>query len=244
MPAAGERVYANVRELDYSSVHAFFQGRASRHAGALAATMYQDEELAARRDAAEKATVLPLLAAGADDVVLDVGCGNGRWAAALAPHVARYLGIDFSDGLIAAARARVPGAEFHTITAQQFAAAGLPGNPRFSMAILSGIFAYLNDADAEALLARLSPAACVYVREPVARDVRLTLDRFWSDELAAPYSAVYRTADEYRRLFDRALAPAGFTIRHEGSPIGAALENRRETLQHFFILRRQERQRS
>ena len=238
MPAAGERVYADVRELDYASVHAFFQGRARRHAGALAATIYQDEELAARRDAAEKATVLPLLAAAAHDVVLDVGCGNGRWAAALAPQVAHYVGIDFSDGLIAAARARVPGAEFHTMTAQQFAAAGLPGASEFSIAILSGIFAYLNDADAEALLARVAPAGCLYVREPVAREVRLTLDRFWSDELAAAYSAVYRTTDEYRRLFERVLAPAGFTIRQEGSPIGPALENRRETEQYFFILRR------
>ena len=238
MPPAGERVYADVRELDYRSIHAFFQGRGDGNAAALTATMYQDEELAARSDDCEKRTVLPLLAPGAEDVVLDVGCGNGRWAAALAPSVARYIGIDFSDGLIAAARARVPGAEFHAIAAQQFAGSGLPGDPRFSIAILSGILAYLNDADAAALLARVGAARCVYVREPVAREVRLTLDRFWSDELCASYSAVYRTVHEYRALFERVLAPAGFAIRHEGSPIDLDLENRRETMQHYFLLRR------
>ena len=232
------RVYAAVRELNYASVHAFFEGRAATTAGALTATMYQDEELAARRDASEKAAVLPLLAAGAEDVVLDIGCGNGRWAAALAPSVARYIGIDFSDGLIAAARAQVPAAEFHTISAQQFAAVGLPGGALFSIAILSGIFAYLNDADAAALLTRVTPARCVYVREPVAREVRLTLDRFWSEELGTTYSAVYRTADEYRALFAHSLAPAGFRVCHEGSPIDASLENRRETAQYFFVLRR------
>lgn len=238
MPTAGARVYADVREIDYPSVHAFFETRAGVNAGSLAATMYQPEELAARRDKAEKAAILPLLAARAEDVVVDAGCGNGRWAAALAPAVARYVGFDFSQGLIEAARARVPGAEFHRMTAQQFAASGLPGDPPFSIAILSGIFTYLNEADAAALLVRVATADCIYVREPIARRVRLTLDRFWSDELGAAYSAVYRTADEYRALFGQVLAPAGFTIRHEGSPIGADLENRVETVQHFFVLRR------
>lgn len=238
MPTAGERVYADVRELDYPSIRAFFQARAAGNAGALTATMYQDEALAAQRDAAEKAAVLPLLEAGSADVVLDVGCGNGRWAAALAPRVARYIGLDFSEDLLAAARGRVPQGEFHLLTAQQFAAGGLAGSPRFTVALLSGILAYLNDSDAEALLARVAAAGCIYVREPVARDLRLTLDRFWSDELGAEYSAVYRTAEEYRALFRRVLTPAGFTIVGEGSPLGAALENRRETAQYFFLLRR------
>ena len=232
MPAAGERVYADVRELDYASIQAFFKSRGDGNAAALTATMYQDEELAARRDASEKRTILPLLEVRGDDVVLDVGCGNGRWAAALAPSVARYIGIDFSKGLLAAARERVPQGEFYAVPAQQFAASGLPGDPRFSIAILSGILAYLNDTDAEALLARAGTARCVYVREPVAREVRLTLDRFWSDELGAEYSAVYRTVEEYRALTAR----AGFSIRHEGSPFDAALENRRETMQYFFVL--------
>ena len=235
MPAAGDRVYADVRELDYASIQAFFERRGDRNAAALTATMYPDEELAARRVASEKRTILPLLELRGEDVVLDAGCGNGRWAAALAPRVARYVGIDFSEGLIEAARARVPAAEFHTVSVQQFVAAGLPGGVApFTVAILSGIFAYLNDGDAEALLARVAGVRCVYMREPVAREVRLTLDRFWSDELSAPYSAVYRTVAEYRALAAR----AGFSVRHEGSPFDAALENRRETTQHFFVLQR------
>ncbi len=38
--------------------------------------------------------------------VLDVGCGTGRIAAALAPHVGEVLGIDVSSGMIAEARRR------------------------------------------------------------------------------------------------------------------------------------------
>jgi ubiquinone/menaquinone biosynthesis C-methylase UbiE len=41
------------------------------------------------------------------DVVLDVGCGNGHHLLALAPGVARGIGIDVSPGMIELARARL-----------------------------------------------------------------------------------------------------------------------------------------
>jgi ubiquinone/menaquinone biosynthesis C-methylase UbiE len=40
-------------------------------------------------------------------VVLDLGCGNGHHLLALAPEVARGIGIDVSPGMIALARARL-----------------------------------------------------------------------------------------------------------------------------------------
>jgi len=41
---------------------------------------------------------------GASDVVLDVGCGDGAHLRALAPHIDRGLGIDFSPRMIQSAR--------------------------------------------------------------------------------------------------------------------------------------------
>jgi 2-polyprenyl-6-hydroxyphenyl methylase/3-demethylubiquinone-9 3-methyltransferase len=41
------------------------------------------------------------------DVVLDLGCGNGHHLLALAPEVARGIGIDVSPGMVALARARL-----------------------------------------------------------------------------------------------------------------------------------------
>ena len=48
-------------------------------------------------------------AVGAETDVLDVGCGIGRVAAALAPGVRSVVGIDVSAGMIGAARARCAG---------------------------------------------------------------------------------------------------------------------------------------
>lgn len=41
-----------------------------------------------------------------EKVVLDVACGIGRMARFIAPHVKRYVGVDFSSGMIEKARER------------------------------------------------------------------------------------------------------------------------------------------
>jgi SAM-dependent methyltransferase len=236
----GNRIYGAVQDVSYRSTLEFFAERSQRSGSALTATMFQDEELAAARDASEKAAVLPLLAPAESDTVLDVGCGNGRWAVTLVPKIGRYLGMDFSEGLIAAARARVTG-EFHVLPAQELTANHF-GEERFSLVLFSGILTYLNDPDVTALLARIAamtaPQARIYVREPIAKPIRLTLDRFWSDDLSALYSAVYRTRSEYADFFQQTLAGQGFRLRQEGTPIDPSLENRSETEQRFFLFAR------
>jgi ubiquinone/menaquinone biosynthesis C-methylase UbiE len=44
--------------------------------------------------------------------VLDAGCGTGYLSAKLAEHFARVTGVDFSDGMIATARAAHPTTDF------------------------------------------------------------------------------------------------------------------------------------
>src|SRR3954468_13664680 len=69
------------------------------------------EQIAARQDAraaelAERvrAFVLP----SASDRALDVGCGAGALALALAPHVAEVVGVDRGPELLELARERAP----------------------------------------------------------------------------------------------------------------------------------------
>lgn len=235
------RVYGEQRDLSYSDTAAFFRARAAGNAHGLSATMYQAEELAVRRDAAEKAIALPLIAPVPADAVLDIGCGNGRWAATLAPRVASYTGIDFSEGLVQAAREQAPAGEFHVMGAHEFRPERFAG-ARFTLFMLSGILAYLNDADVATLLEGITLLAAkrarIYLREPMGRQERLTLDRFWSEELSTLYSAVYRTRDEYLQLSEAVLAPAEFRVWHEGAPFGPELQNRKDTEQRFLIVGR------
>ena len=49
------------------------------------------------------------------DSVLDVGCGNGRLLEVFKSSQTKYLGVDFSEGLIAEARKKYPDEEFQVV---------------------------------------------------------------------------------------------------------------------------------
>jgi 2-polyprenyl-3-methyl-5-hydroxy-6-metoxy-1,4-benzoquinol methylase len=241
---AGEKVALNKAE-----VAEFFEQRAHKFSAAtpLTAILYQDKhpEIAQRRDALERERVMPLLALTGAERVLDVGCGIGRWGAAVADRVAVYHGIDASPSLIDLARSycRRDNTVFHAAGVDDLTDGWLGANGPFDRVICSGILIYLDDQQVASLLARLSrqlaAGAIVYVREPMALKDRLTLSSEWSEELQACYSAIYRTPKE----IDVALTKAFPSPAHE---VGAArllfeqadLNNRAETQQHFCIVKK------
>jgi SAM-dependent methyltransferase len=242
------RVIDDVAPLDYGATLAFFEGRARRadELDLRTITMYQDSraDLAEKRDVSEVRSVLPLLRTEADRTrVLDIGCGVGRWGGHLADQIHSYTGVDFSSGLVEIANATLAGryeddhARAYTMSAVDICSAGF-ADRSFDLVILSGILAYLNDADCRALLETVSKLTSdtgqIYLREPMAHSGRLTLREHWSDELAATYSAVYRSVEHYAELVDDHLVPSGFRIT-DSFELSPELSNRAETGQ-FVIL--------
>jgi 2-polyprenyl-3-methyl-5-hydroxy-6-metoxy-1,4-benzoquinol methylase len=54
--------------------------------------------------------------AHSDDRLLDLGCGDGTFSAAAAPHVAGVIGADVAEAALSRARARTPGLEFRLVS--------------------------------------------------------------------------------------------------------------------------------
>lgn len=234
------RFVDQLADIEYRDTHSFFEDRGGGdQSSSLSATMYQDAQLAERRDKAEKDLILPQLALNRSDRVLDVGCGAGRWAQVVAPGVSEYLGIDFSENLLEVARGKVPEARFQCLSVDKLDLDALMVAPPFSLIICSGILAYINDRDIAALLSVVadaaSPRSRIYIREPIAKTSRLTLKAHWSDELCKQYSAIYRTRAEYLQLFKNL---TGFSMAAEAMPFPSQLQNREETQQWFFLLTR------
>ena len=79
--------------------------------------------------------------------VLDLGCGIGRLAAALAPQAGRVLGLDVSPGMVEAARARcggVPELRFAVCSGRDLAE---QGDAAFDLVLAVDVFPYLVQAD-------------------------------------------------------------------------------------------------
>jgi cyclopropane fatty-acyl-phospholipid synthase-like methyltransferase len=240
------RILGERTPLDYDQIESFFERRSARIAelGLLRATMYQDEDLASRRDAHEKESILPLLGLSASARVLDIGCGVGRWADAVAPQVAAYLGTDLCESYVAAGTAKFAAAglpptthRFQRLRAQDLSASGLALPGPFDVVIIAGLMVFLNDEDVAALLAtirELAPQGTLYIREPVGLETRLTLKNHFSEELGDYYGAIYRTVAEYHSLFAQSLAPCEIPLSRGLFP--PELCNRKETAQHVFLI--------
>lgn len=244
------RIHGTPTTLDYEKVRAFFTRRSSRiqELGLLKVTMYQDEELARRRDAHEKETLLPTLGVTRDTRVMDIGCGVGRWADLLAPQVAAYLGTDFCEAYVSAAQERLDSAGLPRTThrcqylaAEDISVTALSITPPFDLVIVAGLLTFLNDDDVLTLLRKLPDLTerqgTIYIREPVGLEGRLTLREHYSEELGEYYHAVYRSVQEYEALFRQTLNTFQFLRDQPLYP--ADLCNRKETAQHVFLLKLQ-----
>lgn len=240
------RYTGKIQNISYEATHAFFESR-GKHASVdnpQTATMYQDNSLSMRRDVWERDHVTPLLELTGEDRILDIGCGYGRWAAALQNKYQSYWGIDFSAELLNLAVSKeYLNATFRCMPAQEISRENLQYESFFDLFLCSGILIYLNDRDvtklSESIIQLASPDARIYLREPMAvTGDRLTLDCYHSDELNADYSAVYRTPEECSQLFGEPLRSAGFTCVLEHSLYPEELCNRKETEQQIQIWKR------
>lgn len=243
------RVTGDKIALDKRQVADFFEQRAQKFNAEtpLTTILYQDKhpEIAKQRDALERERVTPLLALTGVERVLDVGCGIGRWAAAISDQIAFYHGIDASPSLIDLAKAYCPkdNVAFHTAGVDDLTDAWLATNGPFDRVICSGILMYLDDQQVATLFTRLAPhlapGALVYIREPMGIQGRLSLTGHWSEELQAHYSAIYRSPEEIAQALQAAFPAPGYEV----GPVmllfeQATLNNRAETRQHFCIVRK------
>lgn len=240
------RIKGEKQSLNTQSVAAFFSDRAKRfnHEHPLTAVLYQDKNpaLAEERDAYEKSFALPLLKLTGRESLLDIGCGIGRWASLIHPHVKCYNGIDFSAGLIEIAKQQLqtPNVHFHVAGAEDLHFESVTQFAPYNRMLIAGLMIYLNDDQIikllEGVLAVADKDCLIYLREPLALETRLTLNEFWSDELGSSYSAIYRTESELRVLIDSVLSnhvtSYGFLPLYSDNK----LNNRAETKQFYSMI--------
>lgn len=240
---------ADAPEIDRDAVRRFFDERARKlpALGPVRAVIYQDKhpDLAERRDAAEKASLLPKLELHGTERLLDLGCGTGRWASALVPRVAHYHGVDGAEGLVEFARGQFADtpARFTALPAEELSLESLGEQEGFDRVFCAGLLIYLNDGMVDKVLeamASVATATCrVLIREPVGIDRRLTLREHFSDELAQEYNAIYRTEGELREAINRTLGRHGFQVTGAGDVFeDPGLNNRAETRQRWLLVER------
>ena len=182
--------------LDYEVVRAYWDDAADDAASA--SYMVHEHGLPTdcvdHRFALERAVVDRWFAAlGPTASVLDIGCGAGAWTELFAQRYGRVVGVDASDGMLAAARRRL--AEQSNVELVRGDALTVALDGEFHGVLLGGLLMYLDRADAVALLVRLgqlAPKGRIILRESGVRA--------GVEVKTGTYQVAYRSLQEYEAM--------------------------------------------
>lgn len=212
--------------------------------------IYQDSnpELALERDAYEKEKIGPYLNVNSQSMVLDIGCGVGRWGDEIVPQLThgKYIGIDFSEEFIKIAKKNLGNdsrCKFYQGSFQETESIlKAAGHTTFDTVLINGILMYINDSDIHNCLAIIDRfthvGSIIYIKESVGIGKRFTLKDFYSEELGSQYNAIYRSLDEYNNLFENIYLKHGYRIVKNEATWKHEQENRKETLSWYWIIKK------
>lgn len=246
------RISGSEVEIDNARVQSFFEQRKNKelpHRYNL--VNYQDNhpERAIERDASEKERVSPYFPCRGEHHVLDVGCGVGRWGDLIVPQLSggRYVGVDYTSHFIEVAKKQFhdkPDACFLCGSFQNLTACLRDAHEYrlFDRILVNGVLMYINDDDVGICLEQIrdltADQGLVYIKESVGVKKRLTLKEFYSEELTASYSVIYRSIAEYSSLVTKHFLNNGYGILNCGATWGNGLDETGETSNWYWIIQK------
>lgn len=212
--------------------------------------IYQDSnpEFALQRDLYEKEKIAPYLNITEHSMVLDLGCGVGRWGDEIIPKLTtgKYVGIDYNEDFLKIAEDNFSYSKRCAFYKGSFQESENilrnKGYWAFDTILINGVLMYINDIDIQACLESLDyfmqKGSRIYIKESVGANTRFTLSNFYSSELDSQYNAIYRSLSEYNDLFQEVYVSNGYHIIASDATWKHELENRKETLSWYWIIER------
>lgn len=140
--------------------------------------------------------------------ILDLGAGVGQWTFRFHEHGAsRIVAVEYSEPLVEIGRLEAQSRQAENIEFIVSGAEDFISNERFDVIFISGLFVYLNDRQVETLISNLKnvvhEGTIIMLRDGTGLVERYEINNQFSELLQTEYSALYRTAQEYKAIFKR-----------------------------------------
>lgn len=203
------RLYGQKENIDTEIVKDFFDARAETKTNNLMAiTSFHDDDNLKKRQEEDLNVILENIDLTGKKI-FEIGCGVGRWSEIFHDKCDYYLGIDYSGNLIDIANEnyQYENCYFQEMSATDIDIDKLLVKPPFDIIIITGVLLFFNDEDFPKMIKCIndivSEDKIIYIRETISLiNERLTLKDFYSEDLKTNYNAIYRTKDEFLKLFE------------------------------------------
>jgi aspartate racemase len=231
-------------EFDVGKVRAFWGCRGQRlktnSLGLLQAGMFTKSEAEAEeRWESERREVSQLLAGVVrrDDVILEPGCGTGRWTRELARMSGHVVAFDPCTEFIEVARGMETGAPNPSRIEYTIGdICGFYSERQFDGIFVSGLLQYLSEPEFcqfnKLMKDRTKPGGWLCIKQTIALDRHIELRGFFSETMEEEYSALYRTEGELLKG-----VTGSFTLV-ESKLVFSPTSDKPETCQKAFLLTR------
>ena len=241
-----ERVYGEKVSIDTENTVSFYNQRAKtiknrKQEYTTVLLGDQDPDFSVKWDAYEKQFILPKLKLTKEKVILDIGCGIGRWAEAVVGQCKEYYGVDFSSEMIAVAKENIKkeNCHFYTMSLVDALSDSKITARKYDIVMDVGVSMYINEEELIKCyhgLKRLAKRDTLfYFEESVGEKERLTLNHIWSEDLKDYYGAIYRTREEYKSLIRECMKEVEFI--EEGYMNFLDKKEQSETSHWYAVLR-------
>ena len=202
-------------------------------------TLENDPDLAAERTNTEAEVINTKVHLDKNDVVVDLGAGNGRFSFFFAPKVDKVTAIEYVEDFAVSIRRQAEEACIGNIEVLNMAAEDFCRENYADVVLVSGLLHYQDSEQYDRVAVNISrtvkPGGTLLLYESVSiLEDEYFIDKF-SDELNANYTSLYRTPKQLVKTFTE----HGFEIE-EYAPFfaeGHALNRRLETRLYYFIFR-------
>ncbi len=169
--------------------------------------------------------------------ILDIGCGMGRWANNLKDRNCNYTGVDFSEDFTNFNKKTYKNMKFYTMDAENLDLSLL--DKTYNLIIINGVLMYINDDSLYKvfeIIKTLNPDN-IYLQESTSViNERLTLNKFYSQELQKDYSTIYRVPEDYEKYIKNYLPE--YRTLDKGLLLHEHSGARKETNAQYWILKR------
>jgi len=174
-----------------------------------------------------------------NDMVVDLGAGNGRWSFLLAPKVDKVIAVEYIKEFTKAIESQAKERGLNNIETVNLSSEEFVKDSFADILFISGLFNYLDETQYEKTISNITrtikKGGILFMRETISiLDDEYIVDKF-SEELGTHYWSLYRTAARHIEEFTK----NGFILQ-KYAPFfedGSILNKRLETRLHYFVFR-------
>jgi len=175
-----------------------------------------------------------------NDIVVDLGAGNGRWSFFIAPKVKKVTAVEYIEAFTDEIKLQIKELKQHNVEVISSSSEEFNRSKYADVVFVSGLFIYLDREQYERTIKNIADTCkadgLLFMREPISvLENEFIVDKF-SEELNTHYCSIYRTAAQHIEALER----HGF-ILEKYAPFfedGSVHNNRVETRLFYFVFKR------